>query len=233
MSPLNQMKWRIQAGVEVSDCKGPTVWRRHKPLRAAQTAAGRGWRWPTRCSLHPAWSQRLPLRLEHNTTSETIQSDGGERDGRAQQGRWLSEGGKHKWVLLTITSTETLGWTNAHSDSGRQMFTDRHGTHKKVTSSLSFGLWKETSWAVDFWSLAEHIVRHTWAELTFQRMVAIAVMGGCKKSLCQSGHNRFKWAVACCLSCTHHLAKTSFNWRLRAIIICCGYRLSTHWQRCE
>lgn len=131
MSLLNQMKWRIQAGVEVSDCKGPTVWRRHKPLRAAQTAAGRGWRWPTRCSLHPAWSQRLPLRLEHNTTSETIQSDGGERDGRAQQGRWLSEGGKHKWVLLTITSTQTLGWTNAHSDSGRQMFTDRHGTHKE------------------------------------------------------------------------------------------------------
>lgn len=140
--------------------RGLTAWRRHRPHQAAQTAAAQGWRWPTRRSLHPAWTLQLPLRLEHKHDEW---NDLKWQTRTWQRGLRPLEGGKHKWVLLAITSTQTLEWTNAHSDSGRQMFADiGTGNTRWWGAVYPLDCLKETSCVcADFRGPAEHIVQHT------------------------------------------------------------------------
>lgn len=185
---LFKFQWRNQT---CAKRKGLTVWRRHKPLRAALTAAAPGWRWPTRCSLHPAWSLQLPLRLEHK--------HGGWNNLKWRAWTWQETTTRPQTVRGWQTQVSATGYyinTNTRMDECAQWLGQadvcwhRHRTHGG--GEVLFILW--TVWRRQ---AACGLLQPGWAHrtthtdrLTFQSMVAKAVMGGCKKSLCQSGRNR-------------------------------------------
>lgn len=185
---LFKFQWRNQT---CAKRKGLTVWRRHKPLRAAQTAAAPEWRWPTRCSLHPAWSLQLPLRLEHK--------HGGWNNLKWRAWTWQETTTRPQTVRGWQTQVSATGYyinTNTRMDECAQWLGQadvcwhRHRTHRG--GEVLFILW--TVWRRQ---AACGLLQPGWAHrtthtdrLTFQSMVAKAVMGGCKKSLCQSGRNR-------------------------------------------
>lgn len=110
----------------------------------------------------------------------------------------------------------------------------RHRTHKKVRSSLSFGLWKETSWVLTSVAWLSTLY-NTHGQTHLPKHGCHSSHGWLQEITLSVRSQQVKWhsighaalcpveAAVCCLSSTHHLATTFFNWYLRSIEICCGY----------
>lgn len=78
-------------------------------------------------------------------------------------------------------------WTNTHSGNelGRHMFADAARADREANCFLFCGLFESRKQTV----CPQHHSTPTYTErLTFQSMVAKAVMVGCKTSFCQSVH---------------------------------------------
>lgn len=139
--------------------KDLTAWRRHKLLRAAQTAAARGWRWPALCSPHPEWSLQLPLQLKDNTPVKRFTPKA-----RRQQKDRIQPRTSREWQTqvnaATLKHKHLDGGMCTVTRAGRCLLTQAQETQGGEVLFILWTCWRKKS-CVDCSSPAEHTTQHT------------------------------------------------------------------------
>lgn len=141
-----------------------TVSRRCTLLPAAPTAAGRGWRRPAQCSPCPEEKLLLPQQLKHN---QPMTNNTG------------------SILTRSITSTDEDVDDSANT-GGRTRLQDETDRLKTLAGRCLQMQSRHISFIrldvfIDYWFISQFSFQPIRAQtLTFQSMVAIAVMVGCK-----------------------------------------------------